>query len=150
MGSKSKRKGRKGEQDAINELKGWLGESFGLSRNLSQTAGGESRFGNSEGQHDVLGCGVFALEIKRYATARQGQVAVWWSQACSQCSDGRLPALMYRADQQEWRVVIPLSVLWSEAQHWQEGMIEEWTVELGVEAFAAVVRESAELEVSHG
>ncbi len=151
MGSKSKRKGRKGEQDAINELTGWLGESFSLSRNLSQTAGGVSRFGTAEGQHDILGCGPFALEIKRYATARQAQVAVWWTQACSQCDGMRVPALMYRADQQGWRVVIPLSALWPEAGRWPDRDAIQWSVELSVEAFAAVLRESSQsLEVSHG
>ena len=51
--------------------------------------------------------------------------------------------LAYRADRREWRVLMPLSAINAEAfgQLW-DGI--EWTAELSVTAFCAIVREGAQ------
>ncbi|SDX70460.1 putative phage-type endonuclease [Allochromatium warmingii] len=53
---------------------------------------------------------------------------------------GRCSAEWYRADRQDWRVVLPLRELWPTLGSW-DGL--EWTAELSLSGFAAVVREAA-------
>ena len=127
----SRAKGAAGEREFIKELGEYLGDELvaPLKRNLEQTR---------MGGHDILGLDGWALEIKRYRTVKEADIARFWEQAVEQAGRiGANPVLAYREDFRSWRVVIHLSVL-------QEGMTwpgVQWTAEIGIEAFASIVRE---------
>lgn len=95
MGKTSRTKGAAGER----ELAALLNERLGLtlSRRLAQY---------QRGGHDLDGWEGVHIEVKRYATATQGQVAGWWQQTLEQCAGGETPVLAYRANAQKWRFVI--------------------------------------------
>lgn len=127
----SRAKGAAGEREFIKELAQYLGDELvaPLKRNLEQTR---------VGGHDIVGLDGWALEIKRYRVIKEGDLARFWQQAVEQAERiGANPVLAYREDFKSWRVVLHLSVL-------QEGMAwpgAQWTAEIGIEAFAAIVRE---------
>ena len=80
----------------------------------------------------LRGC---AIEIKRHRRALNGMRRKWWLQAAEQAlASDRIPMLAYREDGQPWRFVTP----WREED---EGY--EFTVETGIECWAAFVREAA-------
>lgn len=122
MGNKSRRKGQTGEREFIHLLTDFLGE--GITRNLDQVRDGGS---------DVKGVPGWAIEIKR---AAKPLLSSWWDQAERQ-AEGKTPALAYRLDRQPWRVRVPLHAL-----NGMHGRGLEWTTEMSVEAFCAVVRKS--------
>jgi Holliday junction resolvase len=86
---------------------------------------------------DALRC--WAIEVKRHARATPALVGAWWRQATEQAAKvARLPALAYRADRGPWRVVVPLAELRPDLPGWQG---HDWTAELSLSGFCAVVRE---------
>lgn len=95
----SRAKGKSAERELINILKVHLPEyANDLERNLEQTR---------NGGHDILGLPGWCIEVKRYARVTQGDLIGFWSQACEQArKDGGRPALAYRLDRQEWRVIV--------------------------------------------
>lgn len=127
----SRAKGAAGEREFIKELGEYLGDELvaPLKRNLEQTR---------VGGHDILGLDGWALEIKRYRVIKEGDIARFWEQAVEQAERiGANPVLAYREDFKSWRVRIHLSVAiggmtWPGVQ---------WTAEISIEAFAAIVRE---------
>lgn len=127
----SRAKGAAGEREFIKELGEYLGDELvsRLKRNLEQTR---------VGGHDILGLDGWALEVKRYRTVKEADIARFWEQAVEQAERiGVNPVVAYREDFRSWRVVIHLSVV-------QEDMVwpgVQWTAEIGIEAFAAIVRE---------
>lgn len=127
----SRAKGASAERELIKELSQYLGDDLvaPLKRNLEQTR---------VGGHDIVGLDGWALEVKRYRQIRESDIARFWEQAVEQAERiGVNPVLAYREDFRSWRVVIHLSVL-------QDGMTwpgVQWTAEIGIEAFAAIVRE---------
>ena len=124
MGASQRRKGGEGERELVRHLRDLLGED--VARNLDQPRAGGG---------DVL-LMAWSVEVKR---AKQASLGPWWAQAVSQAEGvGRWPALAYRLDRQPWRVRVPLLALTDAA-----GPVEalEWTVELSLAAFGAVVRE---------
>lgn len=128
----SRAKGAAGEREFIKEISGYLGEEAvaPLKRNLEQTRAGG---------HDIVGLDGWAIEIKRYAVVKEGDIARFWEQAVEQAIKvDRVPALAYREDFKSWRVRIPLKYLRPEMD-W-EGV--DWTAEVSLEAFAAFVRET--------
>lgn len=143
-GTKSRTKGASAERELAAELHDLLGVR--LSRRLRQYQAGGCDLQVDEGQSgevaDLLRrC---AIEVKRHATATQGQVAGWWTQAVAQAqAQGAIPVLAYREDRQEWRVVLPLAALLS-------GAPDDWgpqsTVELSLWGFAVWARECAGAE----
>lgn len=127
----SRAKGAAGEREFIKEISGYLGEEAvaPLKRNLEQTR---------TGGHDIVGLDGWAIEIKRYREVKEGDIAKFWEQAEEQAKRvGCVPALAYREDFNSWRVRIPLKYLRAEME-W-EGV--DWTAEVSLEAFAALVRE---------
>lgn len=98
----SRAKGKSAERELINILKVHLPEyANDLERNLEQTRGGG---------HDILGLPGWAIEVKRYAKVTQGILMEFWAQACEQArKDGGRPALAYREDRQDWRVIVRAS-----------------------------------------
>ena len=96
MSKKSRTKGAAGEREFIRLVEHLTGGAIQLKRNLEQTRSGGD---------DCIGNDVFSFEIKRYATAKDGDIARWWQQAVANCG-GKSPALAYRIDFQRWKVMI--------------------------------------------
>ena len=95
----SRNKGRRGEREVIEVIKTLT--DIQLEVNYSQTYGGG---------HDLLGAEPYAIEVKRRKTITQGDVRQWWVQTWEQADKVSLiPCLWYRADRQQWQVVIPHS-----------------------------------------
>lgn len=127
----SRAKGAAGEREFIKELGLYLGDEAvaGLKRNLEQTR---------VGGHDIVGLDGWAIEIKRYRAIKEGDIVKFWDQAVEQSERvGAKPVLAYREDFRSWRVRVHMSELMP-CMRWP-GV--EWTAELGMEAFAALVRE---------
>lgn len=127
MGIKSRRKGARGELEFINLLKDYLGDDT-IRRNLEQTR---------DGGQDVLGVEGWAIEVKR---AAKPNLAAWWAQAVEQAKDKGEPALAYRLDRKPWRVVVPLCVIERNMPSFGHTDMD-YTVEMSVPAFCAIVRE---------
>jgi hypothetical protein len=93
----ARNKGRRGEREVIDVIKEMT--EVELQVNYSQTYGGG---------HDLLGGEPYAIEVKRRKSITQGDVRQWWVQTCEQAGKVNLiPCLWYRADRQQWQVVIP-------------------------------------------
>lgn len=113
-----------------------------MARNLEQSR---------SGGHDLIAPGAdpvsraldaYAIEVKRYAAITPAMLAGFWSQAEAQAARAsKTPALAYRRDREEWRLVVPLRALNGGFGDWP-GF--EWTATLSVEAFCALVREGAD------
>jgi len=132
MGSMQRRKGARGECELIALLREHLGED--LTRNLDQ-----ARDGGADLKGGVLLAG-YAIECKRAARA---EVRSWWQQAFAQAydvADGRTPVLAYRIDRsrEKWRFVLPISEF--VGGDWRSWPGTQYTVTMGIHAFAAVVR----------
>lgn len=131
----SRAKGAAGEREFIKELGLHLGDQM-MKRNLEQTR---------VGGHDIVGLDGWAIEVKRYKAIKEGDIANFWEQAVEQAQRiGAKPVLAYREDFRSWRVRVPLWVLGGESAKTGEGATwtgVAWTGEIGVEAFAWLVRE---------
>lgn len=108
MGLKSRTKGASGEREFINLLLAELIKRIDkvptLKRNLRQY--------QEKGLDDVSGIPWARIEVKRYRTATDAQVAGWWIEAQQQAAgQDAAPVLAYRADKQQWRVVVPVWLL---------------------------------------
>ncbi len=122
----SRRKGKAGELELIHLLKDQLGE--GLRRNLDQPR---------EGGADVLGLLGWAIEIKR---AKAPALKEWWSQTIAQAQEAHeKPVLAYRLDRKSWRFLVALRDLVPGFEG--QPVALEWTAEVGLDGFCAVVRE---------
>jgi hypothetical protein len=87
-----------------------------------------------------LALDAYAIEVKRYRAFTPAMLAGFWQQAEAQAQRAaKVPALAFRADRQEWRVLVPLSLL-SGAFHTRWAG-HEWTAEISVPAFCCLVRE---------
>lgn len=138
----SRAKGAAGEREVIHEMASHLGEWVReqVKRNLDQTR---------EGGHDIVGLGSWALEIKRYAKVTESDMERFWRQAVEQAvSVKKTPALAYRVDRKPWRIRVPMSVIHEPARWWPTEMEIQWTVEVGMEAFCYLIRESMDVPVS--
>lgn len=125
MGKLSRTKGASGEREFINLLKGYLGD-IDIKRNLTQY--------QQKNECDIMGFDDYAIEVKRKKTP---SINSWWSQAESQAQAvNKIPVLAYRLDRHQWRVRVPMFLL-----NGVTGSGVDWTCEMGVEAFCAVVRE---------
>ena len=95
----SRAKGKSGERELILVLRELLPEyASDFERNLEQTR---------NGGHDILGLPGWAIEVKRYSRVTQADLRGFWGQACEQArKDNGRPALAYREDRQDWRVVV--------------------------------------------
>ena len=121
----SRAKGASGERECIEELKKHLPEEISsqIKRNLEQTR---------DGGHDLLGLRDWAIEVKRYAQIDPSDIRRFWEQTKEQARNGnRRPALIYRADRRDWRVVI------SAIQDPNPDLNE--TIEMSVGLFASIV-----------
>ena len=131
MGAMQRRKGADGERELIALLREHLGEE--LTRNLDQ-----ARDGGADLKGGMLLAG-YAIECKRAAKA---EVRRWWEQAFAQAydvADGRTPVLAYRLDRKPWQFVVPVSE--AIGGDWRASPGLEYTMTMGIYAFAAVVRD---------
>lgn len=132
MGAMQRRKGANGEREFCRDFGALVG--LELARNLLQT-----REGGAGG--DVTGCGLWAIEVKRAAEPR---IPDWWQQAVDQATGGAWPALAYRLDRRQWRVVVQLRAVAVGNKTW-DGCVDAdltYCAEISLTAFAALVRES--------
>jgi hypothetical protein len=142
-GAGSRAKGSAGERAFSAALADLVGVR--LVRRLTQVRGGGHDLELPEGATGPVAetLARLAVEVKRYAAVTPGSLATWWGQACRQAEAvGLLPCLAYRPDRQPWRVRLPLAcvrpdlfpVVWAD---------DALTVDMGLPAFAALVREGA-------
>lgn len=138
MGKLSRDKGAGGER----EFRRLFSELVGVQveRNLCQT-----RDGGKHGDTEPLGN--WSIEIKRAAKA---EISKWWLQAGEQAGANKIPALAYRVDRHDWRVIVPLHVFEENGGVFSNTVDDDgtlfvpllWTAEISLPAFAAIVRES--------
>lgn len=122
-------KGAAAERELIKRLVEWLGP-VELSRNLEQTR---------SGGHDINGLDHFAIEVKRYSKAGDADLQKWWAQSVRQAIEvNKHPVLAYKLNHREWRVRIPMPVVRPDLGD----LDSEWAVDMTVQAFAAIVRET--------
>jgi hypothetical protein len=134
----SRAKGAAGEREFCSELSLHLGDHLTeqLKRNLEQTR---------NGGHDIQGLPGWAVEVKRYKSLTETEIAnIWEKQAVDQAMRiSAIPALAYREDRRPWRVRVPINVMtgehWSDQDRWHI----DWTIEVGLAAFAYIVREQS-------
>lgn len=127
----SRAKGKSAERELINLLKEMLPEDLTseLTRNLDQTR---------DGGHDILGLKGWALEVKRYAKVDPGTKARFWDQTLEQArKDGSRPALAYREDRRDWRVVLRADDV---AADYMTGSDLDYTFEMSLPMFTFVIR----------
>lgn len=128
MGASSRNKGASGERELIRAIEDWTGVR--LERNLAQSFGGG---------HDLIGLDHWAIECKRYASISAADKANFWRQAVRQARRvDKEPAVCFRADRQEWRVLVayPLS---RELYDLEDFMC---SAEISLELFCGLIRES--------
>lgn len=138
MGAKSRNKGAAGERELARILREHIGD--GITRNWQGQA--------AKGGHDLDGL-PFVLEVKRYKTATDAQKRAWWYQALDQAieyndhnkSSMKTAALAYRADKQQWRVVVPLALFDENMTSDDVSALYLWTAEISIEAFCQICRE---------
>lgn len=127
MGMKSRNKGKDGEREIaaiVRDLTGWE-----VRRRVRQL----------DGESDLEGVPAFSVEVKRHAVATRSDIRAWWDQANAQATaEGKVPVLFYRRDRDEWRAVWPMSLDGVPAARGYG-----WTVEAGVEVWAAAACEVA-------
>lgn len=90
----------------------------------------------SKGNYDLVGLDGYALELKRYAKITDAMKRNFWQQAVAQAKNDEVPVLIYKADRQEIRVVIPAN----------DGLFDvddfNGTLDVSFEYFTALVRET--------
>jgi len=127
MSAMQRNKGKAGEREIsgiIRDLTGW-----DVKRKVRQ----------HERDADLEGIPGWTAEVKRHATATDGQIRGWWAQAVSQAS-ANIPVLFYRSNRAEWKAVWPLAPLMQiQSSDMWSGM--EWTATTSVSAWATVARE---------
>lgn len=140
MANHSRNKGASAERELARIIYDELG--IRMVRNLEQSRRGGHDLIPYTDQDDSVSASLarFAFEVKRHSRATPHLLKGWWAQTCQQAEAQHLiPCLCYRQDRMGWRVVIPLSAVRLDIPK-TDGL--DWTVELSVPAFAALIRES--------
>jgi Holliday junction resolvase len=129
MSIPARRKGRTAEQELVRELRDLLGE--GIARNLDQAR---------DGGCDILGISGWSAECKRQERL---ELPAWWAQTLQQAEQaGGKPVLLYRQSRRPWRAVLALTDV---ARGFEaHPRLLEFTAEMSLAAFAALVREAAD------
>jgi Holliday junction resolvase len=141
MGKMQRAKGASGERELAQALYDELGVR--LARRLEQSRAGGFDLSLAPDQTGPVAAQLarYAIEIKRHAKAPAALVRSWWRQAEAQASAaGLVPVLAYRPDRGAWRFVLPLVELHPDLTR-APGV--EFTAELSLVGFAAVIREIA-------
>lgn len=145
MGAMSRNKGAAGERELARLLSDELGVE--VTRNLLQY--------QKAGCHDLNGVPGWCLEVKRRAKVTEGEKRQWWDQvraaAVSMLLAGRdtaNPAVLYRADRQQWRALVALTSVAYPRETGATVPPFEYTADVGLEAFCWVVRETLPKEAA--
>jgi Holliday junction resolvase len=143
----SREKGAAAEREFARLMFDHLGVS--LVRNLEQSRRGGHDLTAPGADPVSLALDAYTIECKRYRAITPAMLAGFWRQAEAQAAQiDKVPALAYREDRREWRVVVPLSLL---CGAFQVGWIgREWTAEISVPAFCCLIREEAGGADHHG
>ena len=81
-----------------------------LARNLEQSRSGGHDLDAVGDDPSAQSLNRFAIEVKRYGKVTPAMLAAFWLQAQEQAVLAKkVPALAYRADRHEWRVILPLA-----------------------------------------
>lgn len=131
MGKSQRRKGADGERELRRLLVEQLGDDVVGHRNLFQY--------QEAGKSDLI-VGAFDVEVKRRERFRRGDIRRFWAEACEQCSEGKMPALAFRGNGDEWRIVITMKGYTSDV--WPD---YDWTDTVGLLGFSWIVREAMEM-----
>jgi len=135
----SRQKGSVAERQLISDLQEYLGEEIAgrMKRNLEQSR---------KGGHDIAGLPGWAIEVKRYKRLSDADLnRIWERQVVDQALRVKCrPVLAYRGDFKPWRVRLPIALLRDVGATWVDewGCRFNWTADIGLEAFAAIVREA--------
>jgi Holliday junction resolvase len=142
----SRAKGAQAEREFAALIQEHLGVT--LRRNLEQSRSGGHDLEAIGDDTAAVALNRFAIEVKRYRAVTPAMLAKFWEQAEMQARGAsRMPILAYRADRQEWRVLVPLASLNGAIfQPSWEGF--GWTADVGAEAFCAMVREAANSSIA--
>lgn len=99
MGKASRDKGKRGEREFANVMREWLGDiADRITRRIEQTR---------DSGHDLDGLDPFAVEVKRCETLA---IPAWWRQTKKSAIDAGLrPALAYRRNGEDWKVMVELT-----------------------------------------
>lgn len=95
VGAKSKRKGKKGELEAVH----FLGEHGIFARRGVQYAG-------AEGAPDVIGPEGVHIEVKRYSKMTRGLLDAALDQSERDARTKEVPIVMWREDRGRWQVTL--------------------------------------------
>lgn len=134
----SRQKGAAAERELIKELQEYLGDEIAgrMKRNLEQSR---------KGGHDIAGLPGWAIEVKRYKRLSDADLArIWNGQVVTQAVRVRSrPVLAYKGDFKPWRVRLPIAIVREVGDTWVDewGCQFNWTADVGIEAFASMVRE---------
>ncbi len=140
----SRAKGKTAERELIGELKRLLPGALtdNLERNLTQTR---------NGGHDILGLDGWAVEVKRYAEFTPADMVNCWQQTVTQARNEQArPALCYRADRRDWRVVLSAVDVMDEEDYLFEWDAADYlyTMDMSLPMFARIVVEMANVQES--
>ncbi|WP_062266917.1 putative PDDEXK endonuclease [Endozoicomonas arenosclerae] len=105
MSINSRQKGAAAEREFCKELLSLA--DIKLVRNLEQTrSGGFDLIPENQAQAQSW---PWAIEVKRYASVTDSKIHGWLKQAVEQAElADKTPVLAYRADRQEWKVMLPV------------------------------------------
>lgn len=118
-GLMSRNKGKRAEREVINALQpavnsvyAELQQQFGWFRNEPPVLQ-RNTLQSHLGGFDVVGLEWLALEVKHHAKVT-GMLGMWWRQCVEQAQaargEQRLPVLVYRGNNEPWRVRMPAQV----------------------------------------
>ena len=135
----SRNKGASAEREFSNIIYQWAG--IRLIRNLEQSRSGgfdlivhPDELGQAADSFRTL-----AIECKRHCKATPGLIKAWWQQARMQADPHKLhPVLAYRADRQDWQVIVPLHLINPDLT---ESLELDCTASMSVPALCSIVRD---------
>lgn len=139
MAINSRNKGASGEREFSSLVSDWSG--IRLIRNLEQSrSGGHDLIVHPDESGMVADVfRTLAIECKRHSKSSPALIKKWWQQARDQAEPNQLhPVLAFRANRQDWQVIVPLYLVNSE--HSQCLEIDS-TALLSVAGFCGIVRE---------
>lgn len=106
-GMKARRKGQNGEREVISLLQPIVDERYKTLSSLSAPDLERNQNQSNNGGYDIIGLEWIALEIKRQ---EKENISAWWAQTKKQAKPNQQPVLIYRANNQPWRVMLEVAI----------------------------------------
>jgi len=126
----SRKKGQVGEREVAQILRDELG--LEIRRNWAEQS--------HHGGVDLVGIPGWALEVKRARVARLND---WWIQTTVQAAQAKArPALIYRLDRQDWKVMVSLYDV-------QPILEDHCPITMGLFSWVGLVREELEPDADY-